>query len=568
MSDPESRGESINALVQSAYAGRIGRRTFLKGLLALGVAAAVARDMADHAAHAQANQKSQLAALKREYDYIVVGAGSAGCVLAHRLSENGRHSVLVIEGGGTNLDQDKIVNPLLYTRNFGTDTDWGNKTVPQKHMMGRTIAAPLGKIIGGGSSINATVWLKGDKSDYDTWAQVAGPGWGFASVIRGLKRAERYAGGEGELRGGSGMIAVRKPALDHPVTLAFMASAIELGKQKHIDVNNVASLADVTGQQDVNADGSMRRITTAHAYLLPALVRSNLTLLPSATVTKLEIKGGDCQGVSVSVDGKVRRFSARREVILSAGALHSPKILMLSGIGPARHLREIGIPVLMDVPGIGSNLQDHLLARVLFEAKDTLAPRLDTGHSGIAYHRSDATLPGPDIQVYGRSEVPGLADLKPNQAFAILAGLMKPRSRGTVRLTSPDPSALLAVDPNYLEDPADLEAFITAIEFAMAIGNARGFEHLRKQQITLPRADRGQIAQYLRTSASTYWHYVGTCAMGRHASAPVDEALRLRGVRRLRVIDASVIPTIPSCNTHAPLLALAERAAEIVLGAA
>lgn len=562
---PETRSDRINALVASAYAGRIDRRTFVRGLIAAGVAAAVARDMSDHAAHAQTNQQTQLANLKSEYDYIIVGAGSAGCVVAHRLSQDGRFSVLVIEGGGTNLDRDKIVNPLLYLRNFDTDTDWGNKTVAQGNLMGRVLAAPIGKIIGGGSSINATVWLKGDKADYDDWEAVAGPSWGFASIVKGIKRVERYAGGEGEIRGGAGMIATRKPALAHPVTAAFIDSAKALGKEEHLDINNIANLASAVGQQDINVDADMRRISAAHAYLLPALGRVNLTLLPDTTVANLEISGGVCRGVVATVAGQQRRFSASKDVVLCAGALHSPKILMLSGVGPQGHLREIGVPVVQDAPAIGANLQDHLLMRLVFAARDKLSPRADTGHSGITYHRTDPAWAGPNIQVYGRSEVPGLPDLKPNEAFAILAGLTKPRSRGTVRLTSVDPAARLAIDPNYLGNPSDLDAYVAGIEFAIALGNARGFDGLRKEQLTLRGAGTAQIAQYIRSNASTYWHYVGTCAMGKDSSAPVDESLRVRGVSRLRVVDASVIPAIPCCNTHLPTLALAERAAELML---
>ena len=565
MDERESRGEAVNALINSAYAGRIDRRTFVRGLVAAGVTAAAARDMAEHAARAQANQAAQRANLKDEYDYVIVGAGSAGCVMAHRLSENSRFSVLVIEGGGTNLDQEKIVNPLLYPTNFGTDTDWGNKTVPQANLNNRTIVAPIGKIIGGGSSINATVWLKGDKADYDTWEAAAGPNWSFASVIKGFKRAERYAGGEAEFRGGSGMIATRKPALEHPVTVGFIAAAKALGKDEHLDINNVASLTNATGQQDINVDTNMRRISAAHAYLLPALTRSNLTLLPNTTVTKLAISGGECRGVEALVDGATRRFTAAKEVILCAGGLHSPKILMLSGVGPAAHLRQIGIPVAVDSPAVGSNLHDHLLIRLFFSTKDKLPPRADTGHAGITYHRTSNVSAGPNIQIFGRSEAPGLPNLKPNEAFMILPGLTKPKSRGTVRLVSTDPLAAIAVDPNYLGDPADIDDYIAGVEFAIALGNANGFDDMRQQQLTLPGAGKAQIADYVRSTALTYFHFVGTCAMGKDASAPVDEALRLRGVGRLRVVDASVMPMIPCCNTNAPTLSLAERAADIIL---
>jgi choline dehydrogenase len=557
-------GEAVNSLISSAYAGRIDRRTFMQGLIAAGFAAAAARDMAKHAAYAQANQAARLADLKSEYDYVIVGAGSCGCVMAHRLSQDGRFSVLVIEGGGTGLDQQKTINPILWATNIGSDTDWGNKTVPQANLMNRTIVAPIGKIIGGGSSINATAWLKGDKADYDTWEAAAGPAWGFSSIIKGFKRAERYAGGESELRGGSGMIATRKPGLSHPVTIGFIESAKALGKEEHLDINNIASLAVAAGQQDINVDTNMRRISAAHAYLLPALTRSNLTLLPNAVVTQLDIGAGDCRGVNTIVAGETRRFAAK-EVILSAGALHSPKILLLSGIGPAEHLRTMGIPVVADAPAIGLNLHDHLLVLLFFTTKEKLPPRADTGHAGITYHRTNEVSAGPNIQIFGRSEAPGLAGLKPEDGFTIAAGLMKPKSRGTVRLTSANPFAPLAVDPNYLGDPADIEAYVAGVMFAIELGNAKGFNGLRKQQITLAGAGKAQIADYIRTAASTYFHYAGTCAMGSGTSAPVDEVLRLRGVGRLRVVDASVIPTVPCCNIHAPVLSLAEQAAGIVL---
>ncbi len=397
-------GDAINAMVDAAYRGHIDRRRFVKMLIAAGVSAAVARDMAEQAA--QSNQAVQLANLRAEYDYIVVGAGAAGCVMAHRLSQNGQASVLVIEGGGTNLDQEKIYNPGIYTRNFGSDTDWGYKSTPQQALNNRVIVAPVGKIIGGGSSINATVWLKGDKADYDAWEAAAGPAWGYEAIIRNFKKTERFAGGASAIRGGDGMIATRKPALAHPVTHAFVASAVALGKAGHMDINNIASVGDAAGQQDINVDMNMRRISAAHAYLLPALSRKNLTLLAGSTVTKLDISGGNCRGVMATVDGQERRFAAAREVVVCAGGLKSPKLLMLSGIGPAEHLRQHNIPVIVDAPRIGANLHDHLLVRLVFSTKEKGAPQIDTGHSGITYMRSNASLKGPDIQVFGRQNAP------------------------------------------------------------------------------------------------------------------------------------------------------------------
>ena len=561
-----SAGDSINAMIDAAYRGRLDRRSFVKLLVAAGVSAALARDMAEQAAQAQSNQAVQLANLRSEYDYIIVGAGAAGCVMAHRLSQSGQASVLVIEGGGTNLDQEKIFNPMIYTRNFGSDTDWGYKSVPQQALNNRVIVAPVGKIIGGGSSINATVWLKGDKADYDAWEAAAGPAWGYEPIIRNFKKAERYAGGATAIRGGDGMIPTRKPAMAHPVTHSFVASAVGLGKTEQMDINNAASVLDAAGQQDINVDANMRRISAAHAYLLPALSRKNLTLLPGTTVTKLDISGGNCRGVVAMVDGQERRIAAGREVVMCAGGLKSPKLLMLSGVGPAEHLRQHGIPVLVDAPQVGANLHDHLLVRLVFSTKDKGTPQIDTGHSGIAYMRSNASLKGPDIQVFGRQNAPNVKDLPPDMGYLTMPGLMKPKSRGTVRLASADPNAPLLVDPRYFAEQADVDAYVAGIEFGAAIGNGKGFDAVRKEQVSIPNASKAQIVEYVRANAATYFHFVGTCAMGRAASAPVDETLRVRGVNQLRIADASVMPEIPCCNTHAPTLALAERAAEIVLG--
>ena len=560
-------GDSINALIDAAYAGRIDRRKFCKALVAAGVTAAAASDMAEYAALAQSVQGAALANLKSEYDFVIVGAGSAGCVMANRLSQDGRTTVLLIEGGGTNIEQEKISDPRVYTRNFGTDTDWGYKSTPQAHLNNRVIVAPVGKIIGGGSSINATVWLKGDKADYDSWEAAAGPGWGYDAVIRNFKKVERYAGGETAIRGGSGMIATRKPALGHPVTHAFIASAVALGKSEQLDINNIASVGNAAGQQDINVDTNMRRISAAHGYLLPALSRSNLTLLANATVTRLDIGGGQCRGVVASVAGEERRFAAAKEVIVCGGGLQSPKLLMLSGVGPADHLRAHGIAVAADSPGIGANLHDHLLVRLVFATRQALPPQVDTGHAGITYHKSHSSLSGPDIQIFGRLNAPNVTGLKPEEGYLTMPGLLKPKSRGTVRLASADPSAPLLVDPNYFADPADVNAYVASVELAMAIGNGKGFDGMRKEQVSIPGAKRAEIIDYIRANAATYFHFVGTCAMGKDAGAPVDEALRVRGVSRLRVADASVMPTITCCNTNAPTLSLAERAAEIVLAA-
>jgi choline dehydrogenase len=361
------------------------------------------------------------------------------------------------------------------------------------------------------------------------------------------------------------MIATRTSDKSHPVTRAFIESAAACGKTERPDVNDIAHVGDAAGQKDINTDAQIRRVSAAQGYLAPALKRPNLTLLTHAAVIELDIARGECRGVVVALPGGVKRIAAAKEVILCAGGLMSPKLLMLSGVGPADHLRQLGVAVTVDSPRVGQNLHDHLLTRVAFSAKGSTPPATDTGHAGIAWHKSDPKRSGPDIQVFGRMHPQGVAGLNPDEGYAIMVGLMKPKSRGTVRLASADPADAPVVDPNYFAEAADVDAYVAGMELGIAIGNGRGFDAMRKDQINIPRYGRADIIEHIRASAGTYYHYVGTCAMGRDAAAPVDEMLRVRGVMRLRVVDASAMPEVVCCNTHAPTLALAERAAELLL---
>jgi choline dehydrogenase len=557
------RGEAINTLIDAAYSGRISRRTFVQGLAFFGIATTAAHDMAEHAAYAQANQAAQNANLKGEYDYIIVGAGAAGCLMAHRLSQGGRASVLVIEGGGTNIEQEKIAGPLQWPTNIGSDTDWGNKTIPLAHLENRVIPVPVGKIIGGGSSINAMMWLRGDKADFDEWEALAGPNWGFNSIAARFKKLERYAGGEGQYRGGSGPIPTQTTALSHPVTRAMIEASKEQGIPEKSNINGSATMLGAS-QTDHNIENG-RRVSAAHSFLLPALSRSNLTLLSGTEVWRLDIVNGKCRGVVANVAGQERRIAAAKEVVLCAGAIHSPKILMLSGVGPADHLRKLGISVVADRQEIGANLQDHVLTRIYFRSKNKMPAFEGTGVAGTTYFKSSTSLPGPDIQILGRQNVFGSPDIKFDEGYAIMPGLMKPKSRGSVRLTGADPTARLLVDPNYLAEQADINTYVRAMEMGLAIGNARAFSDMRLDQFSLRGAGKAEIADFVRKTFVTYFHYAGTCAMGKSASAPVDEALRVRGVEGLRVVDASVMPTLPCSNTHAPVLAIADIAADLIL---
>jgi choline dehydrogenase len=529
------------------------------------------------------------------YDYVIVGAGSAGCVLAARLSENPSTRVLLLEAGPPD-DADEIHVPGAINRLFQSTYDWNYSTTPQERAAGRSIYWPRGKTLGGSSSINAMIYIRGSRYDYNTWRDVYGcDGWGYTDLLPYFLRSESNSRGASAFHGASGPLSVSDQRHKSPLTTAFVEAARRSGLPANDDFNGPRQ--DGAGFYQVTQRGG-RRWSAADAYLHPAAARPNLTVQTDALVTGIAVSGGRAVGVRYLLRGAEETARAEAEVILAAGAIGSPQLLMLSGIGPADHVRSLGIPVMVDSPGVGGNLSDHPVVAVMWHTPKSRGVWEQVGsknlvrwqlmHSGplttnIAesggFSRSEPSLPAPDIQwhaVPAPYQDGGLAD--PSiRALSLLVALVDVGSRGTIRLHSADPRHKPLVDPGYLSEPADIEPLIAGIHMAREFAAARPMSRICKAEL-MPgdgvRTD-AEISEFIRRNLSTIFHPVGTCAMGGDTrlaaskiASVVDTELRVRGVDGLRVVDASVMPAVPRGNTNAPVIAIAERAADLISGRA
>ncbi len=529
------------------------------------------------------------------YDYVIVGAGSAGCVLAARLTENPAVRVLLLEAGPPD-DADEIHIPAALTTLFKTTYDWNYQTLPQERVAGRSIYWPRGRTLGGSSSINAMIYIRGSRYDYDTWRDDYGcEGWGYTELLPYFLRAENNSRGASAFHGTSGPLSVQDLRYKSEMTTAFVESAKQCGLAANDDFNGPEQ--DGAGfYQVTQRDG--RRWSAADAYLHPAAGRPNLTVQADALVTGLAVEGGRAVGVNYLLRGVTETARAEAEVILAAGAVGSPQVLMLSGIGPADHLRERGIAVVTDSPGVGTNLSDHPVVTPVWNTPKTRGLWEKAGpknlfrwqlmHSGplttnIAeaggFSRSDPSLPAPDIQWHAVPELAvneGLTD-PATRAFSLLIGLVSVGSRGTIRLRSSDPRHKPVIDPGYLSDGADLDPLVWAVRKAREFAAARPMSKICTSEL-MPGDDLqtdAEIRDFIRQTLSTLYHPVGTCAMGGDSklaasklTSVVDAELRVRGIDGLRVADASVMPTVPRGNTNAPTIAIAERAADLIAGRA
>ena len=529
------------------------------------------------------------------YDYIIVGAGSAGCVLAARLTESPSVSVLLLEAGPPDA-ADEIHIPLMLNLLFQSGYDWGFTTVPQDRAAGQTVYWPRGRVVGGSSSINAMIYIRGNKYDYNTWRDEYGcDGWGYNDILPYFIRAEHNSRGPSAYHGGSGPLSVVDPKFKTASASAFVESAVNSGAVANSDFNG--QLQDGVGfYQLTQKDG--RRWSAADAYLHPAEPRPNLTVLTDALATSVVVEGGRAVGVKYLHRGSEQLARAEAEVIVSGGAVNSPQLLMLSGIGPADHLREHGISVVADSPGVGANLSDHPIVAAIWSTPkvrslaEMAGPanllRWRLAHSGpftanIAqsggFARTETGLPAPDIQWHALP-VPfrngGLAD-PADRALSVLVTLVDVRSRGRIMLRSADPRHKPLIDPGYLTDPADLEALMRGVGMVRRIAATRP---LRKMVTAEQAPGSGlrtdaDLRDFVRGAVTTIYHPVGTCSMSGDArvdasrlAGVVDTELRVRGVECLRVVDASVMPTAPRGNTNAPTIAVAERAADMISGRA
>jgi choline dehydrogenase len=554
----------LAGLCARATAGQLDRRAFLKLAAAAGVGSTLAAELADEAAAAPVLQGRVGRSFAASYDYIVVGAGSAGCTVAARLSENPACRVLLIEAGSADVSRPSLQNPVLWPSTFGTDVDWAYRTIPQARAARRMIDWPRGKILGGSSSINAMIWVWGHAADFDQWAYAGSHGWDFARLRPIFQKVETCVRKTPSAnRGMNGPMHVEPLAEPNPLTAGFFRACEEVGHQVVEDVG--APIRDGAGYVDFNTkDG--QRFSVVHGYLLPALQRRNLTVLTGARVSALSFKGTRCTGVRLLIGGERHAILADQETILCAGVVESPRLLMLSGVGNAEELRRHGITVVSNLPGVGENLQDHcFIVAFVAETKTPMAPGSRAGSH--LFFRSTQDAYSPDTHALLATAAVGTTEIKPNEGFSIRTGLVRPLSRGRIKITSADPNAPLLIDPNYLSAAADLRTLCAAVEHSRAIGSAPGLSDWRKREI--PRVPRGkrELNDFVAQNIGSYWHPVGTCAMGVHAEAVVDPSLRVYGTTHLRVADASIMPTITSGNTNAPTIVIAERAVEMLQGA-
>ena len=522
------------------------------------------------------------------FDYIVIGGGSAGCVVANRLVTAG-YRVLLLEAGPA--DNTPLIHiPATFVRVLGTQRTWVYETAPQTAAAGRRMYVPQGRTLGGGSSVNAMVYIRGTPADYDGWRDGGCPGWGWNEVLPVFRRAERNQRLAGPLHGTEGLLAVSDGSYRHPLSLGFVQGAQELGMPYNDDFNG-ATQAGVGFYQTTTLHG--RRASTAATYLAAVRDDSRLTVASDCHVTRILFENGVAVGVRYLLgNGTEVTALAKREIVLTAGALASPKILMLSGIGPADQLLALGIPVVHDAPEVGEHFQDHLEVSVYGRTREPISlAGQDRGWHALRHGAEYALFKSglltsnvvesggffdtvgsgrPDVQFHVLPVLAGDSDREPLAGHGISLNpcFLRPKSRGTVSLGSTDPLAPIHFQANYLSHPDDVQTLMRGVRLARRILRAPALAKLIESEL-LPSAaaelSDAELESYVRRYAKTVYHPAGTCRMGGDERAVVDPQLQVRGVRGLRICDASVMPTLISGNTNAPTIMIAERCADFML---
>jgi choline dehydrogenase len=524
------------------------------------------------------------------YDYVIVGAGSAGCVMANRLSADPTCHVLLLEAGGEdNIPSMRI--PAAFLSLQDTAVDWGYRTTPQAHLNGRRIFSPRGKVLGGSSSINLMMYVRGNSRDFDSWQALGNEGWSYADVLPYFRKSEGNRSFHDEFHGTDGPLTVSSHAQPHPYGALYLAAAQGLGIPLNPDFNGATQIGCGYYQANINEG---ERCSSATAFLHPVASRPNLTVQTRAFTTRILIEGTRATGVQYLCAGTMCRAYAAAEVVLCGGAFNSPQLLMLSGLGPAADLEKIGIDVRADLAGVGHNLQDHMFVSVSSEVSEPVSmgahspsvmkaamAQYQKDRTGLlasnlleagAFVCADSQHDWPELQCFFHTNQMRLypeAGPRTRHGIAVSTYVNRPHSRGSVKLGSADPLDRPVIDPNYLSEPEDMGLAVAGVRHSLQILGHAAFDSVRVGEVQGLSAqdDEASLQAYVRERAHTAWHVSGTCKMGVDAMAVVDPALRVHGMHGLRVVDVSVMPNVVSANTNAAVIMIAEKAADMILTA-
>jgi choline dehydrogenase len=567
----DENAEKAQIVLDLLASGRLSRRQLLSTISAAGITLGLSSGLVQQALAANETQTKNQAELKGAYDYIVIGAGAAGSVVAGELAKTGAE-VLVVESGGVD-NAPTIANPSIWFYNIGGPLDWKLPITPLPQLHNRKFNMALGHVVGGGSSINAMVWSRGMAQEYDHWGI---PGWAFKDVLPAFKAQEDWEGGANEWRGVGGPVHIRRAGKPHPSAVAFLAAAKQMGHVIREDMNGPMQPGAGYINMNIAADGS--RVGAARAFLRPNLNRANLTLLTNTNVTKITFTGDRASGVELDGEGGARNIQANKEIILSAGSIHSPKLLMLSGIGDAVELKKHGITAVNNLRGVGKNLQDHVLVSgVVYSYKGKMPDRPADSNavdaevylaSGVSKHPADINLILEELPI-ATPDAAARFGAPPKEGFTIAPALVQPTSKGQVTLASANWKDAPLINGNYLGTDQDLNALVKAIEAARELGRQTALDSVRDAEVVPgPKATSNQdIIDLARTASASFGHPVGTAKMGTGPDAVVDAKLRVHGVRGLRVADASVVPSIISGPTNAISYMIGGRAADMIKSA-